>query len=113
MRIDDELGAIDCDPCQLQRALENVFRNTVDHAGPSVTVRVGQLAGTEGFYVADDGPGVPPADRSMVFEYGSTSSETGTGIGLAIVQEIVAAHGWRGGVTESGTGGARFEFVTA
>lgn len=113
LRFDEDFGAVDCDPRQLQRALENVFRNAVDHAGSGVCVRVGELTRSEGFYVADDGPGVPPAERSTVFEYGHTSSRSGTGLGLAIVREIVAAHGWSVGVTESETGGARFEFVTS
>lgn len=112
LRFDEDLGTIDCDPRQLQRALENVLHNAVDHAGPVVCVRVGRLAGPEGFYVADDGPGIPLTDRSTVFEYGRTSNSLGTGLGLAIVREIVDAHGWSVGVAESETGGARFEFVT-
>lgn len=112
LRFDEDLGTIDCDPRQLQRALENVLHNAVDHAGPAVCVRIGRLAGPEAFYVADDGPGIPPTDRPTVFEYGRTSNSLGTGLGLAIVREIVDAHGWSVGVAESETGGARFEFVT-
>jgi signal transduction histidine kinase len=70
-------------------------------------VRVGAL--DDGFYVADDGPGVPPDDREHVFESGYSTSEDGTGFGLAIVEEIASAHGWDVDVVESEDGGARFE----
>jgi signal transduction histidine kinase len=59
--------------------------------------------------VADDGPGIPPERRDLVFEHGFTDSPDGTGFGLAIVRSIVEAHGWTVSVTESETGGARFE----
>jgi signal transduction histidine kinase len=63
-----------------------------------------------GFAVADDGPGIPPADRDRVFEWGYTTDEEGVlGLGLCIVHEIAEAHGWTLSVTESAAGGARFE----
>ena len=63
----------------------------------------------EGFYVADDGPGIPREQRTDVFESGYSTVSDGTGFGLAIVQEVVEAHGWSIRVTESTAGGARFE----
>ena len=69
----------------------------------------GNLGGLFGFFVADDGPGIPPADREAVFDAGYSTNDGGTGFGLSIVQEIVDAHGWRVAVTESADGGARFE----
>jgi len=74
-----------------------------------VTVTVGATA--DGFYVADDGPGIPESERERVLERGYSTAESGTGLGLAIVREIVAAHDWELTVTESQTGGARFEFT--
>jgi signal transduction histidine kinase len=65
-----------------------------------------------GFYVADDGPGVPEADREQVFERGYTTSDGGTGFGLAIVRDIVDAHGWTVDVRTSAAGGARFDVTT-
>jgi PAS domain S-box-containing protein len=95
------------DPDHLRRLFENLFRNAVEHAGPDVTVTVGRLD-DEGFYVADDGPGIPEADRESVFEAGQ--SEFGTGLGLAIVERIAEAHGWRVTAGESADcGGARIE----
>jgi signal transduction histidine kinase len=73
-----------------------------------VTITIGDIEGG-GFYVADDGPGIPETDRPEVFESGYSSSEDGTGYGLAIVEEIVEGHGWSVTVMESADGGARFE----
>ncbi|GGL67705.1 PAS domain S-box protein [Halocalculus aciditolerans] len=64
-----------------------------------------------GFFVADDGPGIPEGERDRVFEPGQTTAPDGTGFGLAIVKEIADAHGWTVRVTESESGGARFEFT--
>jgi PAS domain S-box-containing protein len=104
-----EDGSVQADGARLQQVLENLLRNAIDHAGESVTVRVGALDDCNGFYVEDDGPGIPADDRERVFERGHTTSEDGTGFGLAIVAEIVDAHGWTVEVTESEAGGARFE----
>jgi signal transduction histidine kinase len=101
-------GTVQGDPDRLAQAFENLFRNAVDHAGPSVTVRVGSLADEEGVYVADDGPGIPADERDDVFEMG-VSGGGGTGLGLAIVERVVTAHGWSIRATESEDGGARFE----
>jgi len=83
--------------------------DSVEHAGEGVTVTVGDVDG--GFYVADDGPGIPEADREAVFEAGYTTNDEGTGFGLEIVEAVAAAHGWDVEVTESESGGARFEFT--
>jgi PAS domain S-box-containing protein len=90
--------------CEL---FENLFRNAISHTDADARVTVEPCEG--GFVVADDGPGIPPAERERVFERGYTTNERGTGFGLAIVAEIVAAHGWSISVGESETGGARFE----
>jgi signal transduction histidine kinase len=71
-----------------------------------VTVTVGDFA--EGFFVADDGPGIPEQDREVVFERGYSTAD-GTGYGLAIVAELATAHGWSVTATESESGGARIE----
>jgi PAS domain S-box-containing protein len=74
-----------------------------------VTVTVGDL--DDGFYVADDGPGVPESEPESLFDAGYTTSENGTGFGLSIVEQIADAHGWEIRVTESEAGGARFEIT--
>ncbi|MFB6161219.1 MAG: PAS domain S-box protein [Haloferacaceae archaeon] len=79
------------------------------HADRKPTVTVGDLDDGAGFYVADDGPGVPEADRERVFDRGYSTSDGGTGFGLAIVERVADAHGWDVRLTESDDGGARFE----
>ena len=78
---------------------------------PRVTVTVGELDGSSGFYVADDGPGISLADRDRVFESGYSTQQSGTGFGLSIVESIAEAHDWEVRLTESDGGGARFEFT--
>ncbi|MFB6096796.1 MAG: GAF domain-containing sensor histidine kinase [Haloferacaceae archaeon] len=73
-----------------------------------VTVTVGAL--DSGFYVADDGPGLPPSIRDGLFDADGTLNG-GSGLGLQIVQTIVNAHGWEIEATESEAGGARFEIT--
>ncbi|WP_276260009.1 ATP-binding protein [Haloglomus litoreum] len=110
----------EADPDRLTQVLENLFRNAVEHGSTEsdaaasdehagVTVRVGALADGDGFYVADDGPGISADRRDRVFETGHTTADGGTGFGLAIVEEIVTAHGWEVRAVESERGGARFE----
>ncbi|MBV0902687.1 hybrid sensor histidine kinase/response regulator [Haloarcula salina] len=105
--VPDELDTIVCDEARLLQLLENLFRNARAHGGDEVTVRVGPLS--DGFYVADDGPGIPASEREKVFETGYSTAEDGTGFGLAIVEQIVDAHGWSIRVAASEESGARFE----
>jgi len=102
--------AVRGDRDRLQQVFENLARNAVEHAGEDVTVRVGVLDDGSGFYVEDDGPGIPVDEREAVFAHGYTTSADGTGFGLAIVEEIADAHGWTVAVAD-GNGGARFEFT--
>ncbi|ESS04062.1 MAG: histidine kinase domain protein [uncultured archaeon A07HR67] len=134
----DPLPQIECDRDRLQQALENLFRNAIEHgssadlgsdldldgdahggepvdtADPSevasdVRVFVGRT--DDGFYVADNGPGIPETEHESVFEPGHTTVEDGTGFGLAIVDRIARAHGWSVEASESRAGGARFDFA--
>jgi signal transduction histidine kinase len=109
LEVAEGLGEATADPGGFQRLLENLIRNAVDHGGPSVRVRVGPLEDGAGFYVGDDGPGVAPGNRTEVFEVGFTTRSEGDGLGLAIVEGIAEAHDWAVTVTESESGGARFE----
>jgi PAS domain S-box-containing protein len=115
----------------LEQLFENLFRNAVEHGAPetalpagdatdgtsagehlaaSLTVTVG--TSEDGFFVADDGPGVPVEDRDQIFETGfTTDKRTGTGLGLTIVERIAAVHDWTVDVAESAAGGARFEIT--
>ena len=83
--------------------------DSVEHGGAGVSVTVGEL--DDGFYVADDGPGIPASDRTAVFETGYSTAENGTGFGLSIVRRIVEAHGWNIEVVDGTSGGVRFEIT--
>jgi len=111
------------DRSRLQQLAENLLANATEHAvreparssprgdteraatDPSVTVTVGDL--DDGFYVEDDGVGLP--DDVDVFDPGYSSSEDGTGFGLSIVEQVADAHGWQVDATTGDHGGARFE----
>ena len=99
-------GTVRADRTRLQQLLENLFRNAVDHGGDDVTVAVRDHP--EGLAVDDDGPGLPDETRERLFQPGRSTSDDGTGFGLAIVDRIADAHGWRVATGESEEGGARF-----
>jgi len=97
--IETERG-IRADESRLRQLVENLFRNSVehgstssrtesgdavDHGGEDVTITVGDL--DDGFYVADDGPGIPVDEREQIFESGYSTLTDGTGFGLAIVEK--------------------------
>ncbi|MFC7238361.1 PAS domain S-box protein [Saliphagus sp. GCM10025317] len=105
--VDGSLPAVTGEETRLLALFENLFRNALEHVGSDVHVTIG--ASEDGFYVADDGPGIPPDEREAVLESGYTTHPEGTGFGLAIVTEVVDAHGWEVAVTESEAGGARFD----
>ena len=136
--IEDDLGAIRGDRDRVLELFRHLFRNSVEHgstgsrtasddsvehgsmgnrpqADDSVehgrsdaTIRVGPIE--DGFYVADDGPGIPEGDRESVLEFGYSTADEGTGVGLAAVKAIADAHGWELVLTDAEGGGARVEF---
>jgi signal transduction histidine kinase len=114
------------DATALQRMLGNLLSNARRHAHQTVTVRLSvdsapaSLTGerapagpTATLIVADDGLGIPAADRQRVFERfvrldaGRAGDSGGSGLGLAIVADIVAAHNGRVWVDDNHPG-ARF-----
>ncbi|MFB6101157.1 MAG: nitrogen regulation protein NR(II) [Haloplanus sp.] len=118
---------IRADRGRLQHLLENLLQNAVEHGstssrtqsddgaehgGEAVAITVGTLDDERGFYVADDGPGIPKDSRDQVFESGYSTATDGTGFGLAIVEEVAEAHGWSIRAVESNAGGARFELTS-
>jgi len=103
------------DSSRLQQAFENLFVNSVQHAAigesGATTVRIGRLDSDDGFYIEDDGPGIPADRREDLLAFG-VSTGGGSGYGLAIVRTIVEAHGWSLSISDGETGGARFEVET-
>ena len=88
-------GPIDAD--QLARAVDNLMINALRHAPQNghVTLRAVLASNILRLEVLDDGPGVPPDERERVFQPFVTGHATGSGLGLAVVREIAAAHGGR------------------
>jgi len=101
LSVETELTVV-ADKSRLTQLFENLFRNSVEHGGDDVTITVGGLA--DGFFVADDGTGIPSAYRNQLFERGVSSTREGTGLGLYIVEQIADAHGWDVGLADSDTG---------
>lgn len=102
------------DPTLLSHMLENLFENAAIHNGRPLEITVGVLFDGQtptGIYVEDDGGGIDPEDSETVFDRGYTTEAEGRGIGLSIVSEYADAHGWEIELTESESGGARFEFL--
>jgi len=93
---------VEGDRSRLRQLFENLFRNSVDHAGDDVTITVGAFP--DGFFVADDGPGIPPERREVVFDAGYSTSPTGSGLGLRIVEQVAHAHGWAVSLTGTDEG---------
>ena len=97
LRVNDAQLVIDADEPLLRQALFNLLLNAVQAVDPGGAIQVvaRKNNGTGAFLeVRDNGPGVPPERRTEVFKPYFTTHEKGTGLGLAVVQQIVLAHGW-------------------
>jgi two-component system, OmpR family, sensor histidine kinase MtrB len=105
------------DKRRLERVLVNLLENARTHGGGATAVTVGRTDGRVHMAVDDDGPGVPERERSRVFERffrgavsGRRGTTSGTGLGLALVQEHARAMDGRAWVEDAPGGGARFVF---
>ncbi|WP_282693027.1 HAMP domain-containing sensor histidine kinase [Streptomyces sp. CC208A] len=86
-------------PTHLDRLLRNLLTNACRHARTEVTVTVAQAPTHTTLTVQDDGPGIPPADRTRVFDRftrldtARTRTTGGAGLGLPIARDLATAHG--------------------
>jgi signal transduction histidine kinase len=91
------------DPAKIRQVVDNLLSNAVKYSPPgssiTATIQSDPAAGTYGFAVQDQGPGIPDGERDKLFKDFSrlsvlpTGGEKSTGLGLAICRKIVEAHG--------------------
>lgn len=102
------------DPVLMARAVRNLLANAHRHARAAVQATIVLGDGRVWLHVDDDGPGVAPADRDLVFrrfarlDQARSTDTGGAGLGLSIVASIAAAHRGGVGIGDSPLGGARF-----
>lgn len=106
------------EPRYLQRAVQNLVANACRHARTRVLIRIQCEPGLVRFDVEDDGPGVPLAERQVIFkpfarlDDSRTRSAGGYGLGLSIVHKVMSWHGGSVSVDDSPElGGARFTLL--
>jgi len=101
---------IECDEEQMKRALLNLIINGVQSTPIGGHVKVAAYVEDSHFVlvVSDDGPGIPKDMRSRIFDPFFTTRESGTGLGLAVVQQIVRQHGGAVEVGSANSTGASF-----
>ncbi len=99
----------------IQRTFDNILTNALEHAREATTVRISVATATEAVHVAvhDNGPGIPEdIDIFEPFKKGSLSrSGSGSGLGLSVVREIIAAHGGACGAGRRHSGGSEIWFT--
>ncbi len=95
---------------KLRQVLFNLVENGAEAAGTGgrVEVRIESRDTGAEAAVSDSGPGIAPEARSCLFEPFFTTKPKGTGLGLAVSQGIVRAHGGEISVEQPPQGGARF-----
>jgi signal transduction histidine kinase len=88
---------IEADEQLLRQALFNLVFNAIQAVGENgrIQIMTQKVSASEAaLKVGDDGPGVPPERRQEIFKPYFTTNQKGTGLGLAVVQQIVLTHGW-------------------
>ena len=110
----DTPAIIDGDEFQLRRMVRNLIENAEEHATSHVNLTLQTTPGIVRLTVADDGPGIPPADRRHIFERfvrldsARTRNFGGTGLGLAIVHDVVVSHHGSITITDTDPRGSTF-----
>jgi len=97
LQIQNGLPGIEADEQLLRQALFNLLLNAIQAVAPQGEIQVvaTKRNSTEAILeIRDNGPGVPPEHRTDIFAPYFTTNQHGTGLGLAVVQQIVLAHGW-------------------
>jgi two-component system, NtrC family, sensor histidine kinase HydH len=87
---------IKADEQLLRQALFNLLLNAIQAVDSGGQIQIYAMNNGAGalLEIRDNGPGVPEQDRCEIFKPYFTTHQLGTGLGLAVVQQIVLAHGW-------------------
>ena len=111
-RYADSLPRVSVDPEQMRRVVINLVDNAIEAMDRRGTITVETQHDPANslvrVVVADDGPGIPPAERDKLFLPYYSTKQRGSGLGLAIVRRIVAEHGGSIEVTDNTPRGTRF-----
>jgi len=97
----------------LVEAVANLIDNALKAAGRKGQVLVAVIESPPGLRICDNGPGIKPSERKVIFERyarGSRPRWDGTGLGLAIVHDVATLHGATVAITDGELGGACFTF---
>jgi two-component system sensor histidine kinase KdpD len=115
VQIADDAALVSADEVLLRQVLINLVENAARYTPADARIRVSARRTAEGIEieVADSGPGVAPGEEKVIFEkfHRATTKAGGMGLGLAICQGVVAAHGGRIWCENRDEGGASFRFV--
>jgi signal transduction histidine kinase len=105
-----DLPEVMADESQLRQALLNLVRNAKEamSGGGNIHLALAVVDGQVRMVLADSGPGIAPENLANVFEPFFSTKAKGTGLGLALVQQIVNEHGGRIEVDCPPEGGTRF-----
>lgn len=129
--VPDELPPVEVDPVLIGQVLANLIENAIRYTPATAPIEIGAqvLRGEMLVSVADRGPGIPPTEQERIFEKfysrgrkmdedgeneegeGRVPTTPSTGLGLAVCQGFVAAHGGRIWVQNRAGGGAEFQFT--
>jgi len=110
-------AAVAVDRQMFRRVLLNLIQNAADAladaktAAPKIKVGLRREGDVFVIEVEDNGPGIPPERRELIFDPYVTTKNTGTGLGLAIVKKIAIEHGGMITADASRLGGARFRLT--
>ena len=99
---------IDADPFAIRQLVLNVLLNALDFARSRILIETRRVDGRAEVAIADDGPGVPEADRERIFRRFVTTRPGGNGLGLSTSRDIAQAHGGTLTLQDTPGGGATF-----
>ena len=118
LEVTGKRALLDLDPRRVEQVLANLLDNAAKHGGGAVRIGVTIERDTLMLEVDDEGPGVPPDERALVFDRfargraaSARGGSDGTGLGLALVAQHVLAHRGTIAIVDRPGGGARFRIV--